>query len=113
MPTSWPFHARLQELLAPQHVVYYEKEWTGQSATELAPVNSHSRYSQGELGNKKSLIYCLSQAAGLKQDVLSGTHETKREHCRANVMGGTTWDDPIGRHSLLPDGLFDVNMPMI
>ncbi|PIA97650.1 Vegetative incompatibility protein HET-E-1 [Cercospora beticola] len=85
----------LQELLAPKHVYFYDKDW------QL-------------LGDKKSLQCWVSRAAGIDGDVLRGDYSLQQ----CSVAMRMSWaasrrttriEDRA--YSLL--GIFDVNMPML
>ncbi|GIZ45899.1 hypothetical protein CKM354_000904700 [Cercospora kikuchii] len=85
----------LQELLAPKHLYFYDKDW------QL-------------LGDKKSLQCWISQASGIDGDVLCGDYSLQQ----CSVAMRMSWaarrrttrvEDRA--YSLL--GIFDVNMPML
>ena len=85
----------LQELLAPKHVHFYDKDW------QL-------------LGNKRSLQCWISRAAGIDGDILRGDYSLQQCSVAMRLSwaaGRETTRIEDRAYSLL--GLFDVNMPML
>ena len=90
-----PDNMQVQELLAPDEVVFYSREWT-------------------YLRSKLSLRAVIFESCGIERDYLSGTAAVQSASVGKRMSWAsrrqTTREEDLA-YSLL--GLFDVNMPML
>ncbi|KAK5148776.1 hypothetical protein LTR04_000523, partial [Oleoguttula sp. CCFEE 6159] len=84
----------LQELLAPQHVVFYDQDWS-------------------PLGTKKSLNSVIAQVTGIESTILAGDSVLKCSIAQRMSWASSRTTTRIEDVAYSLMGLFDVNMPML